>query len=104
MPRPAQTRDRALTAPLASRSLHYALHAADSARSRHQQAQVLAAIAGLLAIRILTLALSQFAPHVAGINAPRLAPLSRDHHHALVLAQRLRRATTQTAPDIAARF
>jgi hypothetical protein len=32
---------------------------------------------------------------------PALAPLSRHHHHALVIAQRLRRATTQTAPDIA---
>jgi hypothetical protein len=35
---------------------------------------------------------------------PALAPLSRDHHHALVIAQHLRRATTQTAPDIAAAF
>jgi hemerythrin-like domain-containing protein len=35
---------------------------------------------------------------------PALAPLSRDHHHALVIAQRLRRATTQTAPDIAGAF
>ena len=35
---------------------------------------------------------------------PALAPLSRDHHHALVLAQRLRRATTQTARDIAGAF
>ena len=35
---------------------------------------------------------------------PALAPLSRDHHHALVIAQHLRRATTQTAPDIAGAF
>ncbi|MGN6867032.1 MAG: hemerythrin domain-containing protein [Solirubrobacteraceae bacterium] len=35
---------------------------------------------------------------------PALAPLSRDHHHALVLAQRLRRAGAQDAGDAAAAF
>jgi hemerythrin-like domain-containing protein len=35
---------------------------------------------------------------------PALAPLSRDHHHALVLAQRLRRAGAQDAADAAAAF
>jgi hemerythrin-like domain-containing protein len=35
---------------------------------------------------------------------PALAPLSRDHHHALVLAQRLRRAGEQDAADAAAAF
>jgi hemerythrin-like domain-containing protein len=35
---------------------------------------------------------------------PALAPLSRDHHHALVLAQRLRRAGQEDAGDAAAAF
>jgi hemerythrin-like domain-containing protein len=35
---------------------------------------------------------------------PALAPLSRDHHHALVLAQRLRRAGEQEAADTAVAF
>ncbi len=35
---------------------------------------------------------------------PALAPLSRDHHHALEIARRLRRATTQTAPESARAF
>ncbi len=35
---------------------------------------------------------------------PALAPLSRDHHHALVLAQRLRRAGEADAADAAAAF
>jgi hemerythrin-like domain-containing protein len=35
---------------------------------------------------------------------PALAPLSRDHHHALVLAQRLRRADEQDAADAGAAF
>ena len=35
---------------------------------------------------------------------PSLAPLSRDHHHALILAQRLRRATEQDAADAAEAF
>ena len=35
---------------------------------------------------------------------PALAPLSRDHHHALVLAQRLRRASEQDAADAAEAF
>jgi hemerythrin-like domain-containing protein len=35
---------------------------------------------------------------------PALTPLSRDHHHALVLAQRLRRAGEQDAGDAAAAF
>jgi hemerythrin-like domain-containing protein len=35
---------------------------------------------------------------------PALAPLSRDHHHALVLAQRLCRAGEQDAADAAAAF
>jgi hypothetical protein len=35
---------------------------------------------------------------------PALALLSRDHHHALVLAQRLRRAGEQDAADAAAAF
>jgi hypothetical protein len=30
---------------------------------------------------------------------PALVPLSRDHHHALVIARRLRHATTQTAAE-----
>lgn len=33
-----------------------------------------------------------------------LVPLSRDHHHALVIAGLLRRATTQTAPEAARAF
>ncbi|HJS95037.1 MAG TPA: hemerythrin domain-containing protein [Solirubrobacteraceae bacterium] len=35
---------------------------------------------------------------------PALASLSRDHHHALVLAQRLRRAGEEDADDAAAAF
>jgi hemerythrin-like domain-containing protein len=35
---------------------------------------------------------------------PALAPLSRDHHHALVIARRLRHATIQTAPETARAF
>jgi hemerythrin-like domain-containing protein len=35
---------------------------------------------------------------------PALAPLSRDHHHALVLAQRLRRAGAQDAAGAAEAF
>ncbi len=35
---------------------------------------------------------------------PALAPLSRDHHHALVLAQRLRRATDADATAAAEAF
>ena len=35
---------------------------------------------------------------------PALAPLSRDHHHALVIAQRLRRATAETAAETAEAF
>jgi hypothetical protein len=35
---------------------------------------------------------------------PALAPLSRDHHHALVIAQRLRRATAETATETAEAF
>ena len=35
---------------------------------------------------------------------PALTPLSRDHHHAVVLAQRLRRADEQDADDAAAAF
>jgi hemerythrin-like domain-containing protein len=35
---------------------------------------------------------------------PALAPLSRDHHHALVLAQRLRRAGAADAGDAATAF
>jgi hypothetical protein len=33
-----------------------------------------------------------------------LAPLSRDHHHALEVALRLRRATPESADDAATRF
>jgi DUF438 domain-containing protein len=33
-----------------------------------------------------------------------LVPLSHDHHHVLVLAQQLRRATTETATEIAGVF
>jgi hypothetical protein len=33
-----------------------------------------------------------------------LAPLSRDHHHALAVALRLRRATPETADEAASRF
>jgi hemerythrin-like domain-containing protein len=35
---------------------------------------------------------------------PALVPLSRDHHHALVIARRLRHATTQTASETARAF
>lgn len=35
---------------------------------------------------------------------PALAPLSRDHQHTLALAQRLRRATPETAPQALAAF
>lgn len=35
---------------------------------------------------------------------PALVPLSRDHHHALVIARRLRHATTQTAAETARAF
>jgi hypothetical protein len=35
---------------------------------------------------------------------PALVPLSRDHHHALVIARRLRQATEQTADDAARAF
>ena len=35
---------------------------------------------------------------------PALAPLSRDHHHALVIARRLRRAGPEQAADAAAAF
>jgi hemerythrin-like domain-containing protein len=35
---------------------------------------------------------------------PALVPLSRDHHHALVIAQRLRRATAETATEAARAF
>ena len=35
---------------------------------------------------------------------PALVALSRDHHHALVIAQRLRRATAETAPETARAF
>lgn len=35
---------------------------------------------------------------------PALVPLSRDHHHALVIAQRLRRATVETATEAARAF
>jgi hemerythrin-like domain-containing protein len=35
---------------------------------------------------------------------PALVPLSRDHHHALVIAQRLRRATPETATEAARAF
>jgi Hemerythrin HHE cation binding domain len=35
---------------------------------------------------------------------PALAPLSRDHHHALAVAQRLRRATAETAAETARAF
>lgn len=35
---------------------------------------------------------------------PALVPLSRDHHHALVIAQRLRRATVETATEVARAF
>jgi hypothetical protein len=35
---------------------------------------------------------------------PALVPLSRDHHHALVIAQRLRRATAETAAETARAF
>jgi Hemerythrin HHE cation binding domain len=35
---------------------------------------------------------------------PALVPLSRDHHHALVIAQRLRRATAETATETAGAF
>ena len=35
---------------------------------------------------------------------PALVSLSRDHHHALVIAQRLRDATTETAADTARAF
>jgi hemerythrin-like domain-containing protein len=33
-------------------------------------------------------------------RTPALAPLSRDHHHALVIAARLRRATPETAATL----
>jgi hemerythrin-like domain-containing protein len=35
---------------------------------------------------------------------PALVPLSRDHHHALVIAQRLRRVTAETATETAGAF
>ncbi len=35
---------------------------------------------------------------------PALVPLSRDHHHALVIAGRLRRATSQTTPEAVRAF
>jgi hypothetical protein len=35
---------------------------------------------------------------------PALIPLSRDHHHALVIARRLRRATREDAPAAAQAF
>ena len=35
---------------------------------------------------------------------PALVPLSRDHHHALVIARRLRHATIQTAAETARAF
>ena len=35
---------------------------------------------------------------------PALVPLSHDHHHVLVIAQQLRRATTETTTDIAGVF
>ncbi len=35
---------------------------------------------------------------------PALAPLSRDHHHALVLARKLRRANAQDAADVSRAF
>jgi len=35
---------------------------------------------------------------------PALVPLSRDHHHALVIARRLRRATAETATESARTF
>jgi hemerythrin-like domain-containing protein len=35
---------------------------------------------------------------------PALVPLSRDHHHALVIAQRLRRATAETATETTGAF
>ena len=35
---------------------------------------------------------------------PALVPLSHDHHHVLVIAQQLRRATTETATEIAGVF
>jgi hemerythrin-like domain-containing protein len=35
---------------------------------------------------------------------PALAPLSRDHHHALVMARRLRRAGEDDAADVAQAF
>lgn len=35
---------------------------------------------------------------------PALVPLSRDHHHALVIARRLRRATDEDAADAARAF
>jgi hemerythrin-like domain-containing protein len=35
---------------------------------------------------------------------PALVPLSRDHHHALVIARRLRHATTQTAAETTRAF
>lgn len=35
---------------------------------------------------------------------PALVTLSRDHHHALVIAQRLRRATAETATETARAF
>jgi hemerythrin-like domain-containing protein len=35
---------------------------------------------------------------------PALVPLSRDHHHALVIAQRLRRATAETATETVRAF
>jgi hypothetical protein len=35
---------------------------------------------------------------------PALVPLSRDHHHALVIGQRLRRASAETATETALAF
>jgi hemerythrin-like domain-containing protein len=35
---------------------------------------------------------------------PALVPLSRDHHHVLVIARRLRHATTETAAETARAF
>jgi hypothetical protein len=35
---------------------------------------------------------------------PALVPLSRDHHHALVIARLMRRASTRTAPEAARAF
>jgi hypothetical protein len=37
-------------------------------------------------------------------RSPELAPLSREHHHALDIARRMRRATPEDLEDVLARF